>query len=127
MFKEQGPIVLLQAELGTWCLVLILIFELCSWNFTTRAAGPTLDHFYPVAVQAGATNTVTAIGKFDPWPPKVWVDAPGIVFHSETNSGKFTVEIATNTLAGPHLVRVFNEQGASGPRFIIVTGEPPVA
>src|SRR5207247_324826 len=81
-------------------------------------------HLYPVAVQLGSTNAVTAIGKFDPWPPKVWVEAPGIVFNTETNAGKFTVEIATNAPAGPHLVRVFNEQGASGPRFFIVTREP---
>src|SRR5438034_834991 len=64
-----------RAGLGSLCLVLILSFELCSWNSTTQAAGPTLDHLYPVAVQIGSTNAVTAIGKFDPWPPKVWVDA----------------------------------------------------
>jgi hypothetical protein len=51
----------------------------------------------------------------------------GIVFNAETNSGKFTVEIATNASAGPHLIRVFNEQGASGPRFLIVTREPQAA
>ena len=92
-----------------------------------RGAAPTFEHLYPVAVQIGFTNAVTAIGKFDPWPPKVWVDAPGIVFQAETNAGKFVVEIATNTPPGPHLVRVFNEQGASGPRFLIVTGEPQTA
>jgi hypothetical protein len=37
---------------------------------------------------------------------------------------KFTVEIATNASDGPHLIRVFNEQGASAPRFLIVTREP---
>lgn len=78
-------------------------------------------------MQAGTTNTVAAIGKFDPWPPKVWVDSPGIVFNAETNSGKFTVEIATDAPVGPHLIRVFNEQGASGPRFLIVTREPQSA
>ena len=88
------------------------------------AAAPTLDHFYPVAVQVGSTNSVAAIGKFDPWPPKVWVDAPGILFNAETNSGKFSVEIASNAHVGPHLIRLFNEQGASGPRFLIVTREP---
>ncbi|PYJ63091.1 MAG: hypothetical protein DME24_01935 [Verrucomicrobia bacterium] len=88
------------------------------------AAAPTLDHLYPVAIQIGSTNTITAIGKFDPWPAKVWVDAPGIVFNAETNTGKFTVEVATNATVGPHLIRVFNEQGASGPRFLIVTREP---
>ena len=93
--------------------------------FQLHAAAPTLDHLYPVAVQVGSTNPVAAIGKFEPWPPKVWVDANGIVFTAETNSGKFSVEIATNAPVGPHLIRVFNEQGASGPRFLIVTREPP--
>src|SRR5207249_8651814 len=82
---------------------------------------------YPVALQLGTTNSVSAIGKFDPWPPKVWVDAPGILFNAETNNGKFIVEIATNAPIGPHLIRVFNEYGASGPRFLIVTREPQVA
>ena len=127
MFKQQAPSAFRRAELRSLCLMLILSFELCSWTFATRAAGPTLDHLYPVALQAASTNAVAAIGKFDPWPPKVWVDAPGIVFHAETNTGKFTVEIATNATSGPHLVRFFNEQGASGPRFLIVTGEPQTA
>jgi len=103
--------------------VWLTVVVLCT-PIQLHAAAPTLEHLYPVAVQIGSTNTITAIGKFDPWPPKVWVDAPGIVFTAETNSGKFTVEIATNAPTGPHLVRVFNEQGASGPRFLIVTREP---
>src|SRR5438093_4670994 len=127
MFKEQAPTVFRRMELGNWCLVLILSFALCCWSFVSRAAAPALDHLYPVAVQIGSTNAVTAIAKFDPWPPKVWVDAPGIMFHTETNVGKLTVEIATNAPAGPHLVRVFNEQGASAPRFLIVTDEPQAA
>jgi len=113
---------------GSCCLPFLLIFAICSsCNFAMWGAAPTLEHLYPVAVQIGFTNAVTAIGKFDPWPPKVWVDAPGIVFQAETNAGKFVVEIATYTPPGPHLVRVFNEQGASGPRFLIVTGEPQTA
>src|SRR5690349_19453985 len=68
--------------------------------FQLQAAAPTLEHLYPVAVQAGSSNSVTAIGKFDPWPPKVWVDAEGIVFTPETNNGKFSVEIATNAPVG---------------------------
>jgi len=99
----------------------------CIAPFAASAAAPTLEHLYPVAVQLGSTNTISTAGKFDPWPPKVWVDSPGIVFNAETNSGKFTIEIATNASAGPHLIRVFNEQGASGPRFLIITREPQVA
>ncbi len=97
------------------------------WSFDADAAAPTLDHLFPIAVQAGTTNSITAIGKFEPWPPKVWVDAPGIVFKPETNSGKFSVEIAANAPVGPHLIRAFNEQGSSGPRFLIVTSDPQLA
>jgi hypothetical protein len=127
MFKEQGLIVVPHLELGSWFLALLLSFELCAWNFAMRAATPTLDHLYPIAMQAGSTNPITAIGKFDPWPPKVWVDAEGIVFNAETNNGKFTVEIAANAPVGPHLIRVFNEQGASALRYLIVTREPQAA
>jgi hypothetical protein len=102
-----------------------LSFELWALSFSPAfAAAPTLDHLFPVAVQAGTTNTLIAIGKFDPWPPKVWVDAPGIVFTPETNSGRFSVEVAADAPVGPHLVRAFNEQGSSGLRFLVVTSEP---
>jgi hypothetical protein len=99
----------------------------CFVGLHASAAPPTLEHLYPVAVQAGTTNAVNAIGKFDPWPVKVWVDTAGIAFKPETNNGNFTVAIATNTPIGPHLVRVFHEQGASELRFLIVTREPQLA
>lgn len=101
--------------------------SLCLGGGCAFAAVPTLDHLFPIAVQSGTTNTVTAIGKFDPWPAKVWMDAPGIVFKPETNSGKFSVEVAPDAPIGPHLIRLFNEQGASGPRFFIVSREPQLA
>lgn len=107
-----------------WYLMFLGGIGFCRLSF---AAAPTLDHLFPIAVQAGTTNSVTAIGKFEPWPPKVWVDAPGIVFKPETNNGKFSVEIATNAPVGPHLIRAFNEQGSSGPRFLIVTSDPQLA
>jgi len=124
MFKEQAPIALPRLRFGNWCSVLILSFELCSLSFAAQAAAPTLDHFYPVAVQVGTTNTLAAVGKFDPWPPKAWLDAPGIELKAATNSGQFAVEITSNALIGPHLVRLFNEQGASKPRFLVVTSAP---
>lgn len=85
------------------------------------AAAPVLDHLFPAAFQVGTTNVLTAVGKFEPWPAKVWVDAPGIVFKAETNSGKFSVELAADAPVGGHLVRLYNEAGASALRFIVVT------
>ena len=81
-----------------------MVFGACA-VLSAFAAAPTLDHLFPVAVQAGTTNSVIAIGKFEPWPPKVWVDASGIVFKPETNSGRFSVEIAADAPVGPHLFR----------------------
>ena len=87
------------------------------------AVEPTLTHLYPVAGQQGTTVSVSVSGKFEPWPPQVWVDAPGISFHAGKSKGKFDVEIAKDAAPGPHLVRVFNEAGASAPRFFIVSTE----
>jgi hypothetical protein len=100
---------------------------LCLAGLSTFGAAPALDHLFPVAFPVGTTNSVTAVGKFDPWPAKVWIDAAGVVFKPETNSGRFIVEVASDAAVGPHLLRMFNEQGASAPRFLIVTREPQLA
>src|SRR5437773_261277 len=58
------------------CLVRLMLLRAamcCIVPLAASAAAPTLEHLYPVAVQLGSTNIITAIGKFDPWPPKVWV------------------------------------------------------
>lgn len=88
------------------------------------AAEPTLTHLYPAAGQQGTTVTVTPVGKAEPWPPQVWVDAPGITFTPSKTKGKFDVEISRDAPPGPHLVRFFNKDGASQPRFFIVSTEP---
>ena len=88
------------------------------------AAEPSLNHLSPVAGQQGTTVSVTATGKWDAWPPQVWVDAPGVVFKPGKSAGKFDVEIVKNATPGPHLVRIFNERGVSAPRFFIVAREP---
>ncbi|HEY0456484.1 MAG TPA: PPC domain-containing protein, partial [Verrucomicrobiae bacterium] len=100
-----------------------LILFLFAYSLLAQAAAPTLDQLYPIALQRGMTNTVTAAGKFDPWPVQVWADAPGINFRAETNNGKFTVQISSDALPGPHLVRLYNKQGVSDPRFFIVSTE----
>lgn len=85
---------------------------------------PTLTHLYPVAGQQGTTTTVAIVGKATPWPPKVWVDAPGITFKPAAKPPNFEVEIAPDAAPGPHFIRLYNEQGASPPRYFIVSKEP---
>jgi hypothetical protein len=84
----------------------------------------SLTHLYPVAAQQGTTITVAAAGKVEPWPPQVWIDTPGITFSPTPITGIFNVEIAPDAAPGPHLVRLFNEQGASAPCFFIVSRQP---
>lgn len=94
--------------------------------FAAAASGvePTLTHLYPVAGQRGTSFAVTASGKFEPWPPQIWADTSGIRLTATPITGVFNVDLAANVAAGPHLVRLFNEQGASAPRFLIVTRAP---
>lgn len=93
---------------------------LLATSIAVFAAEPSLRHLFPAAGQQGATVSVTASGKFDPWPVKAWVDAPGITFKPGDKAGKFDVEIAKDAAPGPHLVRFFNADGATQPRFFIV-------
>lgn len=99
-------------------LVAALLSFIC---VITHAATPTLEYLFPVAWPQGETLTLTLGGKFDPWPVKVWTDCAGLHFTAETNSGKFLVQIAKDAPIGPHLLRVFNQDGASALRVFITT------
>ena len=88
------------------------------------AADPVLNHISPVAGQQGTTVLVSVAGKWDTWPPQMWVDTPGVTFKPGKNKGSFDVEIAKDAATGPHLVRLFDARGASAPRFFIVASEP---
>lgn len=92
-----------------------------------RAAAPVLEHFYPVALQRGTTNTVAAIGKFDPWPVEFRVEGQGITLAATTNKGVLEIVVAPEAAVGTRLVHAFNSDGASAPRFLVVTAEPQLA
>ena len=91
------------------------------------AAAPVLDQLFPVALQLGTTNSVEAIGKIDPWPPQTWTDAPGIHVEPSTNKGTVRVTVDPNVTPGAHFLRLYNEEGASAPRFLLITSDASVA
>jgi len=97
------------------------------FSAVSAAEPPTPKHPFPAAGTQGTTVSVTVGGKIDPWPAKVWVDAPGITFKPAAAKNKFDVEIAKDAAPGPHFFRVFNDAGASAPRFFIVSGDPELA
>lgn len=96
-----------------WLAALALIFSL-------RADPPEMRAVIPIGAARGTTNQFTLAGKFDPWPPKIWSEPPGLVFQFETNKNKVTIQIPSDTAPGPRLVRVYNEDGASDARFFVV-------
>jgi len=89
-----------------------------------RAAAPELEQLFPIAFRNGTTNPVALVGKIEPWPPRIWTDHPGIVFNPGTNAAACTVAIAPGVAPGPHWIRLFGPEGASAPRFLVVTPGP---
>ncbi len=86
----------------------------------SRAAAPVLEHLYPAGASPGTSNLVQLSGKFDPWPVQTWVSGTGVRFLCETNRGQVRVEVASDAVPGPRLVRVFNAEGGGEPRFFVV-------
>jgi hypothetical protein len=66
------------------------------------------------------------IGKSEPWPVQVWTSSSGIRWTSSTNAGQFDVVVPADAAPGAHLVRLFNGEGASALRFLVVTSDPIV-
>ncbi|HMC28080.1 MAG TPA: PPC domain-containing protein [Verrucomicrobiae bacterium] len=94
---------------------------------SVRAEVPTLDYLFPAGGQRGTTNSLTIGGKFDPWPLKVWIDSPGLRFEPQTNKGSLKVIIEPEAKVGAHLVRIFNDDGASAPRWFVVGMERKIS
>ena len=91
------------------------------------AAPPTLDHLYPVALARGSTNLIQAIGALGTWPAAFWVDGAGIEVQPQTNAGTIRVVVSPQADLGPHFIRAFNDEGASGPRFIVIEDRTLIA
>lgn len=85
------------------------------------AEAPSVEHLFPAGFPLGSTNALTVAGKLEPWPPKVWVSCPGVTLTAETNKGRFQLEVAACAPPGPHLLRFYNEDGASVPRIFVIT------
>ena len=103
-------------------LNILVVAALCAISALRLSAdAPTVEHLHPAGLARGSTNVVTIAGKFEPWPPKVWVSCPGVVLTAETNKGKFRVETAADAPVGAHWLRVFNADGPSLPRIFVVS------
>lgn len=101
-----------------------VFIPLCGLVAAASAAEPVLTHIHPAGMQSGTEVDVKLIGKFDPWPCKVWADDSGIVFTSGKKAGEFRVSVVAGVRPGPHLIRAFNGEGASAPISLTVSDRP---
>jgi hypothetical protein len=91
-----------------------------------NAAAPVLDYLFPGGGQRGSTVAVTATGKFEKWPVHVWVDAPGIHVSAGEATGSLTFKIDQDVNIGPHLIRLYGDDGASDLRCFVIGDGPEV-
>ena len=91
---------------------------------TGGAAEPVLTHIHPAGAQQGSKVSVKLTGSFKPWPCPVHADVPGIVFTPGKDEGNFEVAVAADVIPGPHLIRAFNDEGASAPISMVVDASP---
>jgi hypothetical protein len=87
---------------------------------SARAAAPTLDYLFPAGGQRGTTVAVTAGGKFEKWPVQVWTDSQALKAQAGTASGTISIEIGKDAAPGPHLLRLYNGEGASALRVFMI-------
>ena len=88
--------------------------------YSVCASIPVLENIFPAGGQIGTTFTLTATGKFDPWPAKMWIDCSGVEIKPATSVGQYNVTISKDAPVGPHSVRVHNSDGASEVRTILI-------
>lgn len=104
-----------------------ILVALCA-SFTSAA--PSITHVYPAGVQRGQSVIVTATGKFDRWPVKVWIEpndtASAVTIEPQKDKGKFKVTAARDGLPGVVRFRVYDETGASPLRPFIIDTLPNV-
>ncbi|MDB6075805.1 MAG: hypothetical protein JWO89_3445, partial [Verrucomicrobiaceae bacterium] len=85
-------------------------------------AGTTL---FPAGAERGMTSIITLTTKIDPLGRELSIDCPGVqIVPGEKNLVQ--ISIAPTAPLGPHLIHVFNADGASEPRWFSIGTLPEV-
>jgi hypothetical protein len=90
------------------------------------AGPPTLEWLFPPGARRGTTATVTASGSFSHWPPRVWTEDDDVTIAALPEKGKLTVTVAPGARVGVHWLRLFDEEGATTVRPLLVGTLPEV-
>lgn len=99
-------------------IVAIFAAQVC----LAAASPPVLESLFPCGAKSGSTKSIiTFTGKdLDKAKASVWCDHPGIVFTATEKAKVYGVSVSPDVSPGPHLVRLFNAEGASLPHVFVV-------
>lgn len=85
------------------------------------AAPPAVESLFPAGGKRGTEVEVTLSGTLDPWPLKIAKgSASGLTWQATEKKGVVRVTIPPEATLGGHLVRFYNEEGATGYRQFVV-------
>lgn len=85
-----------------------------------HGAAPSLTHLFPAGGKQGGSFPVTVGGKVAGDRAGLWVSGYGITITAPDAKGNATVTIAPDAPPGLRLLRAFNSEGASAPRWFSV-------
>lgn len=84
------------------------------------AAPPKVTTVFPAGVARGQTSSLTVTGDFARWPVDAWVDRPGLTLKAAEKKGQLDATAAADAAPGVYWFRLFDAEGASAPRPLIV-------
>ena len=103
-------------------LVGLLAFSGSSAFAAKKSKGPpsAIAHIFPAGVKADSSTLITVAGTFTQNPTTPWADHPGIELKATAKPSQFVITVAPDVPLGPHLLRFYNDDGASPPRIFMV-------
>lgn len=90
------------------------------------AAPPRVDFLFPAGAARGTTTEIVAHGAFDAWPVEVWCSRSDVTVTVGADKGKLSVTIPENDVPGRCWIRLFNAEGASALRPLIIGAIPEI-
>ena len=109
--------------LQTACVFAVLFAFSSATTFAAKnpkGPPPAISHLLPSGGTAGSTFSCTIGGTLAKTENKAWTDHAGLVFKPTAKPEVFEVSIAPDVPLGAHLVRFYNDDGASPPHVFVV-------
>lgn len=106
-------------------MVSVLAMLLAGTAFAAKKATPPSITLFPAGAQRGTTSTITLSGKVEGDGIGMAINCPGVLL-TMLPKNQVQVTIAPDAPLGLHLVHVFNDNGASDPRWFSIGDLPEI-